>query len=110
MQDNNDGVNRLKGTVTEDDAISEQERDDDCMETNQSIEDPITADPFDSQTYSDNDRVLGPSVACLRILSKEKDFRDFATQTTVVWPPDLVIPEEEDGLFRVVLQRINTGK
>ena len=107
MQNNNDGVNRLEGMVTEDDAISQQERDDNCIETNQSIEDLITNDPFDSPTY---ERVLVPSEACRRHLSKERDSRDFATQTTVVWPPELVVPEEGDGLFRVVFQRIQTGK
>ena len=65
-----------------------------------STEDPIIDGPSNSQTQSDPERLLAPSEGCRRRLTEEKGTRDFATQTVVEWPPDLVIPEGSSRRFR----------
>ena len=106
-----DGDDRLDETAAVAAAVVPmREQDDNRSATSQvhSIENPIIDDPSDSQTQSDEERLLAPSEACRRRLTEEKGSRDFATQTAVEWPPDLVIPEGSSSRFRVVLQEIDS--
>ena len=106
-----DGDDRLDETAAvAADVVPVREQDDNRSATSQvhSIENPIIDDPSDSQTQSDEERLLAPSEACRRRLTEEKGSRDFATQTAVEWPPDLVIPEGSSSRFRVVLQEIDS--
>ena len=60
-----------------------------------------------TQTGTDN-RILAPSETRRRRFIEDMTSRDMATQTSVFWPPDLVIPEGNNARFKVVLQEIDS--